>query len=331
MVIPVAETLNLSTLAKKFSDESAAWEHVERTRWPNGPVCPHCGVVNHAYFLEPKAPRETSTGKVSYRRVWKCADCREQFSVLVGTIFEDSKIPLSKWLLAIHMLCAGKNGASAHELHRDLGITYKSAWFMAHRIRLAMQRPPLVDKLTGTVEADETYMGGEAKNMHASKREKIITGRGVKGKVPVVTLVERGGEARSMVMNPVSGKNVKRVLQEHVSHDAALMTDAHYMYTEPGKAFASHEAVDHKKGEYVRGNAHSNTVEGYFSQLKRSLDGTYHHVSEQHLHRYLSEFDYRYSSRGVEDGTRSEQAIRQSGGKRLTYRPTLIPSGTSAE
>lgn len=191
-------TLNLSTIAKHFSSEEAAYELIESIRWPNGPICPHCGSVDHAYYLTPKnGYRTTSTGRTTYRRVWKCADCREQFSVLVGTIFEDSKLPLSKWLLAIHLSCQGKNGVSAHELHRTLGITYKSAWFMAHRIRYAMERPPLVDKLQGIVEADETYIGGKAKG----KR-----GRGAANKTPVVTLVERDGEARSRVMEHVHGQ-----------------------------------------------------------------------------------------------------------------------------
>jgi transposase-like protein len=174
--------LTLSKISDHFSDEAEAYGLVERIRWPNGPVCPHCGSM-HAYYLQSKnGQRRTRTGNVTYRRLWKCADCRKQFSVLVGTIFEDSKIPLSKWLLAVHMMTSGKNGVSAHELHRDLGITYKSAWFMAHRIRYAMERPPLVDKLRGTVEADETYVGGRARG----KR-----GRGAANKTPVLTLVER--------------------------------------------------------------------------------------------------------------------------------------------
>jgi len=164
-----ATKLTLSTIAKQYHDEAEAYKLIESLRWSNGPVCPHCGSINHAYFLTPKAgARKTRTGAASARRVWKCGDCRKQFSVLVGTIFEDSKIPLSKWLLAIHQLCSDKNGTAAHELHRTLGITQKSAWFMAHRIRYAMERDPLAGMLQGTVEVDETYWGGEAKNMHAA-------------------------------------------------------------------------------------------------------------------------------------------------------------------
>ena len=195
---------NLSDLAKHFSDEAAAWQLVERIRWPDGPVCPHCGSINRAYFLEPQSgERKTRTGKTSYRRVWKCVECREQFSALVGAIFEDTHIPLTKWLLAIHSLCAGKNGVAALELSRTLGIAYRSAWHMAHRIRYAMQQPALAAKLGGVVEADETYIGGKA---HGKR------GRGAANKTPVFTLVERSGEARSRVMRHVTSKNVEKVL-----------------------------------------------------------------------------------------------------------------------
>lgn len=319
----MAELLNLSQIAKHFSDEAEAYKVVERLRWPNGPVCPHCGVIGHAYFLEPQSgARKTRTGKETYRRVWKCGACRKQFSVLVGTIFEDSKIPLSKWLLAIHLMCSGKNGVSAHELHRMLGIAYRSAWFMAHRIRYAMERPPLVDKLQGTVEADETYVGGRA---HGKR------GRGAANKVPVVTLVERDGEARSQAMKHVTGENIKEVLQENVEPTARLMTDGYQVYTAAGKEFASHETVNHGAGEYVRGDVHVNKAENYFSQLKRSIDGTYHHVSERHLPRYLSEFDYRYNRRKVSDGERSEEAIRRVAGKRLRYDQPTQPEPTTNE
>lgn len=311
------QPLTLTTIAKHFSDEHEAYKLVESIRWPNGPICPHCGAVNHAYHLEPKGgERKTRTGKTTYRSLWKCADCRQQFSVLVGTIFEDSHIPLSKWLLAIHLLCAGKNGVSALELSRTLSIAYRSAWFMAHRIRYAMARPPLVDKLQGIVESDETYIGG---------RVKRADGKPLANKTPVVTLVERNGEARSQVMKQVTGENIRAVLEEHIDTGAALMTDERSIYAGPGTMFTSHETVNHSADEYVRGNAHINTTEGYFSQLKRSLDGTYHHVSERHLERYLSEFDYRYNSRKVKDGERTVEAIRRTTGKRLRYQQPTSP------
>jgi len=306
--------LNLSTIAKQYAEEEAAWLFFESIRWPNGPVCPHCGIVDHAYYLEPKAgTRKTSTGKVSYRRVWKCGECREKFSVLVGSIFEDSKVPLSKWLLAFHMMCANKNGVAALELQRTLGVTYKTAWFMAHRIRYAMEQGPLGTLLSGTVEADETYVGGKEKGKRGRP------GKDSK-KTPVVSLVERGGMVRSRVVTDVSSKNLKAVLTESVSPDATLMTDSFAAYREPGKSFAAHETVDHGKGEYVRGEAHTNTVEGFYSQLKRSLDGTHHHVSTKHLHRYVGEFDFRYNTRKVKDGERTVIAVQKTAGKRLQYR-----------
>jgi transposase-like protein len=311
--------INLSTLAKEFSDEDAAYRLVEAIRWPHGPVCPHCGVVDRAYFLQPKDDgRKTRHGTTTIRRVWKCKDCRKQFSVLVGTVFQGSHISLSKWLLATYMLCSNKNGMAANELYRTLGVSLKTAWYMTHRIRYAMTQPALAGKLLGVVEADETYVGGR----RPGKR-----GRGAAGKTPVVTLVERGGEARSRVMQPVTGANVGAFLQEQVLPDAVLMTDSYGIYTKPGKDFAEHHTVNHGEGEYVRGAAHVNSAEGFFSQLKRSIDGTHHHVSAQHLHRYVSEFDYRYSTRKMNDGERTQQAIRMSVGKRLRYRAKDTTTG----
>jgi len=311
------KNLTLTAIAKSYSDEAEAWKFMESVTWPNGPVCQKCGVIGTAYLL---GDQKTSTGKKSYRRLWKCADCRETFSVLVNTIFEDSKIPLSKWLIAVHEISGDKNGISSCELARKLDITQKSAWFMAHRIREAMTLPPLSDKLKGTVEADETYFGGEAKNMHKSVRKQKITGRGTKNKVPVFAIVERGGEVRSQVMTNVTGDNIREVLKAHVDESASLMTDTSTVYPKAGKEFASHEMVDHSADEYVRGSAYTNTAEGHFSQLKRSIDGTHHHVSEKHLPRYLAEFDFRYSTRKDADGERTLKAIKKTVGKRLYYK-----------
>jgi transposase-like protein len=311
-----AAELNLSNIAKYFSDEGEAYRLVEAIRWPHGPVCPHCGVINRAYHLKNQKTRQ---GKVSQRSLWKCKDCRRQFTVTIGTIFEDSHIPLSKWLLGAFLMNTGKNGVSSHELHRSLDITLKAAWFMSHRLRHAMARIP-GDKLDGIVEVDEAYIGG--------KRRGTLRGRPGQDshKSAVVTLVERNGEARSRAVPSVSGKNIREILHEQVAESATIMTDEFPLYGKATEGFAAHEVVTHRTGEYVRGKAHTNTAEGYFSQLKRSIDGTHHHVSKQHLHRYLAEFDHRYNSRSIHDGERMAQTIRQTAGKRLTYRE---PTGDS--
>jgi transposase-like protein len=306
------ESLSLITIAKHFSDESSAWGLLEELRWPNGPVCPHCGHDEKAYYL---GNRTTRQGKPSPRRVWKCASCRRQFSALVGTIFERSHVPLSKWLLAVHMMCAGKNGVSAHEIARTLEVSIKTAWFMTHRIREAMTREPLAGMLSGTVEADETYIGGKRRGSKRGRPSPEAS-----HKTAVVSLVSRDGEARSQVMERVTGENIGKMLTDHVLPDAALMTDELSLYRKPGQAFASHETVKHADGEYARGAVTTNTVEGFFSQLKRSIDGTHHHVTREHLQRYLAEFDFRYSTRRATDGTRTLRTIRQAEGKRLTYR-----------
>lgn len=309
------EKLNLSSISKQLSDEEEAWKFLEFIRWPNGPICPHCGVVNHAYFLKPKdGPRKTKSGSISYRRIWKCGEtkCRKKFSVLVGTIFEDSHIPLSKWILAYHLIASNKNGISAHELRRNLDLSHKAAWFMAHRIRYGFENGPQ-PLMTGIVEADEAWIGGRAS----------VKGKGIgnyrKIKTPVVTLVQRDGEARSQALDRVTRENLTGILAENVDESAFLMTDENYQYDVFGKLVAGHEKVVHSKDEFVRGRAHVNTAEGYFSQLKRSIDGTHHHVSRRHLGRYLCEFDFRYNTRKIKDGERTVAAIRRSAGKRLMY------------
>ncbi|HVR32568.1 MAG TPA: IS1595 family transposase [Acidimicrobiia bacterium] len=310
------DDLNLLKLAR-ISDEEA-WELVEKLRWNGKPVCPHCGNDERPYLLEKTSGwRTTKAGNPAYRRVWKCGACRKQFSALVGTIFHGTHIPLGTWLTAIHMMCAGKNGVSAHELHRQLGVTYKTAWFLCHRIREAMKRPPLVGKLAGIVEADETYIGGQprAGQIKDRKERRMWAER----KAKVVTLVERDGEARSYHVANVTGETVGTLLSDNVGPDTRLMTDGHHVYRKPGSQFPSHEWVEHRSGEYARGDVTTNTVEGFFAQFKTSLDGTYHHVSQAHLHRYLAEFDYRYSTRKMSDGERTVRAIQQAAGRRLKY------------
>ncbi len=309
------EQINLATLAEHFSSEEKARELMEKMLWKDGVTCPHCN-AKEAYRIQAKEGSKTGARK----GLRKCAECRKQFTVTVGTIFEDSRIPLNKWLLAIHLICSSKKGFSAHQLHRSLGITYKSAWFMAHRIRYAMTQEPLFSKLNGTVEVDETYVGGKAKNMHKSVREKRIQGRGTVDKAPVVTLVERNGRVKSQYMESVTGENLKKALLECVETDACINTDESPSYSFVKDSFAEHKAVNHKAGEYVRDDAHVNTSESVHALLKRGIVGTFHHVSKKHLHRYLNEFDFRFNARKISDGERTLEAIKGFEGKRLMYK-----------
>ncbi len=295
---------NLITLSSCFSDEEAAVETLEEIRWPNGVECPHCG-HGKVYHLK-KKPGTTTR---SSRKLWKCASCRKQFSVRVGTIFEDSHIPLSKWLAAFYLMCSSKKGISAKQLERSLGVTYKTAWFLAHRIRHAMSKSPLAGKLKGIAEVDETYIGGKG---HGKR------GRGAVKKTPVVSLVQRDGDVRSCRVDNVKGKTLKGLIRREVEGEAHIMTDAFPSYRGLEKEFASHGVIDHDQ-EYVRGIIHTNFAESYFSLLKRGIVGAFHHVSRQHMDLYLNEFDFRWNTRKLNDGERWIDAIRNSVGKRLTY------------
>ncbi len=309
--------------APHFHDEDKARAYLEARRWPNGPFCPHCGVTDE---------RITKLEGEKHRPgLYQCNDCHGQFSVTVGTLYERSHIPLHKWLLATHLMTASKKGVSAHQLHRMLGITYKSAWFMAHRIRegLPPRKPEPVGGEGKTIEADETYVGGKERNKHRSKRNSDNIG-GV-GKEAVFSLVERGGKVRSQHVANVTAANLRPILREQLkdADKTALMTDGEGQYRLVRDMFASHETVNHGIGEYVRGNAHTNTIEGYFSILKRGIIGTYHHVSPQHLKRYLAEFDFRYNERtalGVDDKMRADRALAGIEGRRLTYRRINKPA-----
>jgi transposase-like protein len=298
---------NLS--APHFQDADKARQYLERLRWPVGPVCPHCGSISDHYTLEGKSHRPG---------LWKCKDCREQFTVTVGTVFERSKIPLNIWLQAVYLLCSSKKGISSHQLHRTLGVTYKTAWFMSHRIREAMTTNPsgLLGGGGGTVEADETFWGN-------NKKIKGTAGRGYAHKMKVVALVERAGQVRSFHVSDIKASTIKDILITNVAKDAHLRTDEASMYTKAGREFASHEVVNHGANEYSRGEVHTNTIEGCFSLLKRGLVGTYHKCGEQHLQRYANEFDFRYNHRtalGFDDVQRTDAALKGVTGKRLTYR-----------
>ena len=299
--------------APHFHDETKAREYLEAIRWPNGPVCPHCGVEGGHYQIKAKTEGSKTAARPG---LYKCADCRKQFSVTVGTVFERSKVPLTKWLMAAYLMCSSKKGISAHQLHRTLGVTYKTAWFLAHRIREAMIVAPtgLLGSGGGTVEADETYIGRKK----GAKKGKAGWGH----KMQVFSLVERGGQVRSMRISGKMFDGIKEGLKQ-VAPEAHLMTDDARLYWKVGKAFASHGRINHSKGIYGLGPIHTNTVEGFFSVFKRGMTGIYQHCSEDHLQRYLTEFDFRYnhrSSLGIEDGQRMVDTLKGIEGKRLTYR-----------
>jgi transposase-like protein len=297
-----------------FTDENKAREALEAVRWRDGVFCPHCGVTDGLARLAGKSHRPG---------LFYCNGCKKQFSVTVGTVFERSKVPLTKWWLASYLLASSKKGMSSHQLSRALGVSYKTAWFMSHRIREAM-RPGSVGPLGGEgkfVEADETYVGGKDKN-RPRRRRSGKTGTGAKE--AVVALVERKGQVRSQHVKEVTASTLKPILISQVHHNSFLMTDESGVYYKAGKEFAKHETVNHRTEEYVRGDAHTNTIESYFAILKRGIFGTYHHVSQQHLKRYLAEFDFRYNERialGVDDAERTKKIMQGIEGKRLTYRP----------
>jgi len=296
-----------------FNNEDDARAALEAVRWPNGPVCPHCGSTGDDVVRV--------EGKSARPGLFYCNGCKGQFTVTVGTVFERSKIPLTKWWLAAHLLNSSKKGMSAHQMHRTLGVTYKTAWFMMHRLREAMRELNPTGPLGGegkTVEIDETYIGGKDKNRHVRKRK----GKGGMEKEIAFSLVERGGHVRSHHVPSVTAKTLRPILQAQI--DAATFVMSDDGGARLGKEFAKHATINHSIGEYVRGDAHTNTIEGYFSILKRGINGVYHHVSAQHLKRYLAEFDFRYNTRmslGFSDGERAALAMKGIEGKRLTYRP----------
>ena len=296
-----------------FHNEVAARERLEQIVWPNGPYCPRCGGFDQITPVK--------GGRPGLRR---CGPCKREFTVTVGTVLERSRVPLHKWFQAAHLLASSKKGISAHQLHRTLRVTYKTAWFMEHRLREAMRELHPTKQLGGegkTVELDETFVGGLEKNKHRNKRKH--RGTGGAGKEAVFSLVERGGRVHSHHIPSVSAGTLRPILFEQVHRDSKLMTDEAAPSKKMGRLFGNHDSVNHSIGEYVRGAVHTNTIEGYFSIMKRGIRGIYHHVSQQHLKRYLAEFDFRYNERaalGVCDEDRAERLIGGIVGKRLMYR-----------
>ncbi len=310
---------SFQSLTQKFADEGAAREWLEAQRWPDGPVCPHCGVVDRAYKLtaKPTSKRAVRPG------VWKCRDCRKQFTVTIGTVFAETHIPLNKWLYAIHLMCSSKKGVSANQLHRTLEITYKSAWFLCHRIRKAMEKDAPADraKVGGVVEADETFVGASRKKQRGKHGQDMRGGPTARGtKTIVFSLVPRDGEARSWKVDDVKAKTLQGIIRREVECEAHIMTDQMHSYWGLDKQFAGHQSVDHSRGEYVRGIVHTNFAESFFSLFKRGIFGAFHHISEQHMQRYLEEFDFRWNTRKLDDAERVEQAVAGAEGTRLYYR-----------
>lgn len=321
-------TANLQ--APAFTDNDTAREAIEALMWPNGPVCPHCGCMGKIGRIEGKSARPG---------LYYCGDCKKQFTVTVGTIFERSKVPLSKWWAAIHLMASSKKGMSAHQLHRMLGVTYQTAWFMEHRIREAMREGGFLPPMGGegkVVEADETYYGPIApENLPPTKADgkpRSHKKQGPGRKRAILSLVERGGSVRSFHIQAARMDNVTEIVRENIHRESRLQTDESNLYHRVGKEFAAHETVNHSEDEYARGDVTTNTVEGYFSIFKRGMSGIYQHCADKHLHRYLAEFDFRYNNRialNVDDNERHARVVRGAKGKRLMYKisqekPTAI-------
>jgi transposase-like protein len=306
----------------QFHDEAAAFAYVEAELWPNGPICPHCGGFERISAIKPNPEKKIRIG-LKY-----CGQCRKQFTVRVGTLFEDSHLPMTKWLQAIFLMVSSKKGISSHQLMRTLECTYKTAWFLTHRIREAMRSGALAPfgQGGGAVEVDETFIGRDPENP-------VKEGSSLKGANmnKVLSLIDRDtGAARSFVIKDLRGATIAPILEANISREARLMTDEATQYVYLGWNFADHGRVNHSRDEYVSQQdktIHTNTVEGFYSIFKRGMKGVYQHCSSKHLHRYVAEFDFRYSNRigvGVDDTERAEIALQGVVGKRLTYRPTGV-------
>jgi transposase-like protein len=308
--------ITLKQLTEQLVDEESARRLLESIRWPEGPVCPHCGEIGNAGRLEPRADSK----KPCRSGLWKCYGCLEQFSVTVGTVFEDSHIPLHKWLMAAYLMCASKKSMSAHQFHRMMEIPYKTVWFMFHRLRFGMTQHPFMEKLRGVVEIDETYVGGREKGVYGG-------GNPRSKKRPVVALMERhenGSRVRSFHVERVTVDNVKPLMKEHVEIGTNIQTDDSAIYHFMHDEFPDHDIVNHTRKEYSRyeNGRHitTNTVEGYFGLFKRGIYGTYHHIGRGYMQQYLNEADFRYNNRKMPDSERTVLALRAVEGKRLKLR-----------
>jgi transposase-like protein len=310
---PDEKPITLEKLAVEYSDEDEARKYFETLRWPDGVICPHCQSKEH-YALKPSAEPRQRGKRPARKGLYKCKDCSKQFTVTVGTIMADSKIPLHKWLMAFYLLSSAKKAISAHQVHRSLGIGYKSAWFMCHRIRHAVSPLMQAEKLKGSVEVDEMYSGAKSQP-----------------KLQVVALIQRGGDVRTKVVTRISHRNIGQFLRDNVARGSTLQTDGHAVYKSTYLPAVRHDSVNHKAKEFIRERAdgskvHVNHCESFFSLFRRGVTGAFHHISNQHLHRYADEFAFRWNTRKLADGERFEIALQSCEGKRLKYHEATLQS-----
>ena len=319
--------ITLGNMASRIPTEADAYIYLETLRWPEKPICPHCGVIGDHYYLKPKNgySRATTRGSVSERRVWKCKDCRKQFSATTNTVFHGSKVPLRTWLFVFFEMCCNKNGIAAREIARKYGMAPKTAWFMTRRIREAMANDDS-GKLSGKIVMDETYIGGKPENWHANDPRRAKNGNSTSPKTAVVALIcEESGEVRTKVVTTVSGPNIRQIIKENIETGTSILhTDSAGVYRTIGKEMAGHHVVNHHVGQYVTELSDgTNKAENFFSQLKRSISGTHHNISPEHLHRYLTEFAFRHGTHALSDTERMTLMMSQVPGRRLMYKRAI--------